>query len=106
MVMPPVLLHWPMTSEADGRGMAAEVEPYTNIALHFVTMMAAERKSDQMASGTEVRTKRRCVIEFLPEEKMAPTYIPQHLLNVLNGHTQLSHREMKSVLISSYTQIS
>jgi len=27
MVMPPVLLHWPMTSEADGRRMAAEVEP-------------------------------------------------------------------------------
>ena len=44
--------------------------------------MAAERQSDRMASGMEVWMKQRCVIEFLCAEKMAPTDIHQHLLNI------------------------
>ena len=45
-----------MTSEADGGGMASEVELPTNIPLYFVTVrqMAAEGQCDKMASDTEV----------------------------------------------------
>ena len=90
--------------------------------------MAAEGQSDRMGSDMEVQTEQRCVIEFLHDEKMAPTGIHQHLLNVYGdqivdmsivrkwvvcfssgnskwktshisaGHTQLSHHKMKSLI--------
>ena len=41
--------------------------------------MAAEGQSDRMGSDMEVQTEQRCVIEFLHDEKMAPTGIHQHL---------------------------
>ena len=50
-VMPPILLHWPMTSEADVGGIAAE------------------RQTDRMQSDMEVYIKQRCGTEFLHEEK-------------------------------------
>ena len=93
--------------------------------------MAAEGQTDKMASDMEMHTKRRCIIEFLHAEKMAPTDIHRHLVNVYgdqkvevstvrwwvvrfrvatamwktshvpNSHEQLSHYETKSILISS-----
>jgi len=44
--------------------------------------MAAEGQSDKRVSDMEMHMKQRCVIEFLPEEKMAPTDIHWHLLNI------------------------
>ena len=35
--------------------------------------MAAEGQFDKVVSDAEVRMKQRCVTEFLPIEKMAPT---------------------------------
>ena len=49
--------------------------------------MAAEGQSDTMVSAIEVRMKERCGIEFLHVEKMAPTAIHQHLLNVYSDKT-------------------
>ena len=49
--------------------------------------MAAEGQSDKMASGMEVRMKQRGVIEFLSVEKMAPTDIHQHSVNVDGDQT-------------------
>ena len=54
-VMPPILLHWPMTSEADVGGIAAE------------------RQTDRMQSDMEVWMKQRAGTEFpCTEKKMHP----------------------------------
>ena len=50
--------------------------------------MAAEQRSDKMASDMEVHMKQRCEIEFLHVENMAPIYIHQHLLNIYGGQTE------------------
>ena len=44
--------------------------------------MAAEGQSDRMVSDMKVQMKQRCIIEFLPVEKMAPSDICQDLLNI------------------------
>ena len=44
--------------------------------------MAAEGQSDKRVSDMEMHMKQRCVIEFLPEEKMAHSDIHRCLLNV------------------------
>ena len=49
--------------------------------------MAAEGQSDRMVSDMEVHMKQRCGTEFLHVEKMAPTDIHQHLLNVYGDQT-------------------
>jgi len=49
--------------------------------------MTAEGHSDKMASDMEVRTKQKCVIEFLHAEKIAPNDIHRHLLNVYGDQT-------------------
>ena len=49
--------------------------------------MEAEGQSDKMASEMEMRMKQRCGIEFLPGEKIAPTNIYWHLLNVSGDQT-------------------
>jgi hypothetical protein len=62
--MPPILLCWPTTPEADVGDMAVEVEPSRqySVILYFVAMrqVAAERQSNKMASDMEVRMKQRC----------------------------------------------
>ena len=57
--------------------------------MHFVAMrqMAVEGHSGKMVSDMEEHMKQRFVIEFLHEEKMAPTAIHQHLLNVYGDQT-------------------
>ena len=40
-----------------------------------------------MASDVEVHVKQRCATEFLHMEKMAPTDIHQHLLNIYGDQT-------------------
>ena len=61
----------------------------TNIPFHFaaVRQLAAEGQSDRMASDMEVWMKQRCGIEFIHVEKMVPTDIHQHLLNVYGEQT-------------------
>ena len=61
----------------------------SNIPFHFVAMrqMAAEGQSDTKASDMEVQMKQRCGIEFLYVEKMAPTDVHQHLLNIYGDQT-------------------
>ena len=49
--------------------------------------MAVEGQFDTMASDIEVHTKQMCVIDFLCAEKMAPTDIHQHALNVSGDQT-------------------
>ena len=49
--------------------------------------MAAEGQSDRMVSDVEMRMKQRCGIEFLHEEKMAPTDVDRQLLNVYGDQT-------------------
>ena len=44
--------------------------------------MAAARQSDTMVSDMEVHRKQKRVTEFFHTEKMAPTGIHQHLLNI------------------------
>mgnify|MGYP001864562310 CR=1 FL=1 len=56
----------------------------TDIPLHVVAVgqMAAEGQSDTMVSDIVLHMKRRCEIEFLHVEKMAPTEISHHSQNV------------------------
>ena len=61
--MPPNLLCWPMMSEVDVGGMAEETEPSHQYTV-FVLLLC-----DQMASDMEVKTKKRCGIEFLHAKK-------------------------------------
>ena len=49
--------------------------------------MAAEGQSDKMTSDMEVLMKQRCVIEFLHAEKIEPSDIHRHLLNVYGDQT-------------------
>jgi len=88
-VMPPVLLCWLTTSEADAGGMAVEVEPSANIPLHYVAVwqMTAEGQSDRVVSVMEVHMEQRGVTEFLHAEKTAPTDIHWWLLNVDGDQT-------------------
>jgi len=101
-----------------------------------MTQMAAEGQSNKMASDMEVHMKQRCGLEFLHVEIIARMDIHWHLLNIYgawrvdvstvrggwcilavatvtwktshiqDSHTQLSHHEMKSILISSSMWIS
>ena len=73
-VMPPTVLLWPTTSEADVGGMTMEVEPshqyFTTFCCHVI-----DEASDRLASDMEVHMKPKCEAEFLHVEKMAPTDI-------------------------------
>jgi hypothetical protein len=65
--MPPILLYWPLTLEADASGMAVEVETSNQQFVSFVAVRKtpAEEQSGKMASDMEKCMKQRCVIEFL-----------------------------------------
>jgi len=108
-----------------------------NIPSHFVAVwqVAAQGQFDKMVSDMEVHVKQRDGTEFVHEEKMAPTDIHQHLVNVYgdqrwmwaqrgsvwcisavaammwkrshvrDGHTQLAHHKTKSISIGSSAQI-
>ena len=68
--------------------MAVEVELSHSYLLTFgCCVTAAERQSGRMASDMEAHMKQRCVTEFLHVEKMAPTDIHQHLLNIYGDQT-------------------
>ena len=76
-------------SEADVVGMAAEVKPSCQYSITFCCSATdgAKGQSDSMMSDIEVCIEQRCVTEFLHLEKMAPTDIHQHLLNIYGGQT-------------------
>ena len=94
-IMPPNLLSWPTTSEVGVGAVAVEAEPSRQY--DTVRQMAAEGQSDKMASDKmasdkmasdmEMHVKERCVTEFLHLEKMTPTDIHVHLLNVYRNQT-------------------
>lgn len=69
--------------------MAVEVEPSTNILVHFTALpqMAAERQPDKLALDVEVCTKGRCATEFLHVQEVVPTDTHQCLLNVDGDQT-------------------
>ena len=69
--------------------MALEVELSPHIPFHVVAVWqtAVEGQSDRMVSDMEVWMKQRCGIEFIHVEKMVPTDIHQHLLNVYGEQT-------------------
>ena len=73
-----------MISEMDVGGMAAEAEPS---AQYSITLLSAKGHSDRMVSDMEMHMKQRCVTEFLHVEKMAPTDIQWHLLNIYEDQT-------------------
>jgi len=91
-IMPPILLWWPVVSEADGGGMTVDVELSVSM-----WQMAAEGQSEKMTSDMEVWMKQRCAIEFLHEAKMAPTDIHWCLLNA-DGDQTVDVNVMKWVL--------
>jgi len=51
--------------------------------------MAAEEQSDRMASDMEKHMKQWCVTEPHHVEKMAPTDVPQWLMNVYGDHVDV-----------------
>jgi len=61
----------------------------TNFSLHFVAVQqkAAKGQSDKMTPDREVYIKQSCGSEFLHMEKMAPTDIHCHMLNVYGEQT-------------------
>ena len=70
--MPPVLLFWPTTLEAEGGGTAVDVEPSQQHPVTFCWQMASKAQSDKMVSDMEVCLKQRSITEFFHEEKMTP----------------------------------
>jgi len=81
-VMPPMLLRWPATPEANVGVMAVEVEP-SHYMFHYMLLPCGRLR--QTDSLTQQRLKWKCLrcgIEFLHVVKMAPTDI-KHLLNIL-----------------------
>ena len=97
-VMPPALLCWHMTSEADVGGMTVEAEKYPdNIQSCFVAMqhIIAGGQSDRMASGTEVLIKQKNVTEFLHAETVAPIDISVNIFECLwRSNSQCEHSEV------------
>jgi len=79
-IIPPILLCWPATSEADG-GTTAEVEPFHQCSLKLCCCVRDDSRgvSDKMMSDLEVCTMQMCITEFLHVEKTAPTGIHQCL---------------------------
>ena len=67
-VMSPILLCWPMMSQADSGGMAVEVEPshqYSITCCCCVTDGSGGGQSDKMMSDMEVHVIQNCGMEFL-----------------------------------------
>ena len=77
-----------MTSEADG-GMAVEANPSHQYSTPFSYQVTDGSRGAicRMVSGMEVSLKQRCITEFLHAEKMVPTDIHQHLLNIYGDQT-------------------
>jgi len=82
-VTPPILLGWPMMSEAGVCVMAVEVEPSHHPAMW---QMAAEGHSDKVMSDLKVCMNQRCT-EFLHAEKNVPIDIHRLLLKVYVDQT-------------------
>src|SRR5258705_6482325 len=84
--MPPILLCWSTTSEADVGGMAVEVEPSLQYPISFVAVrqMAAGRQSDKMAYCMTWKCvkSRRVSLNSSIWKKNAPIDIHRRLLNV------------------------
>jgi len=58
--VPPILLHWPVTSGVDVGGMAVEVEPSHQYSISFCCCMTAtEGQSDKMVPHMGARMKKR-----------------------------------------------
>ena len=87
--MTPILLCWPTTSEADVGDVAVEVEPSHQYSVKFCCRCTDDSRghSAKMVSEMEVHMKKRCVIEFLHAENIAPNDILRRLLEVFRDQT-------------------
>ena len=89
-IMLPILLCWPVTSEADGcwrYGSRGWTFPPVFIHSVDVWQVGAERQSDKMASDSEVWMKQSGVAKLLHVEKIAPIDIHWRLLSVGETHS-------------------
>jgi len=86
-VIPPMLLCWPKTSEADGGGMAVEVESSHQYPIIFSCCMTDGSRGTIWQNGTWHGSVYRCEVGFLHVEKMVPTNTLWHLLNVSRDQT-------------------
>ena len=76
-------------TEANVGSMAAEVEPSCQypVPLCWRAKDGSRVAFSKMASDMESCIKQRCVTEFLHAEKMAPTDIHRHWLNIYGDQT-------------------
>ena len=57
-VMPPILLCWPVSSDADVGDIAVEVQPFPQYSITFCChVMGAEGQSDDMVPDMKVHVK-------------------------------------------------
>ena len=129
----PYFIMSPTKLEVAVGGMRLNIPTSIPLHFVAVWQMAAERQSDKMVSDMEPRMKQRYATDFPPVEKWHPlTYINTCRMlmetklcmwtqwdggqcisavataiwktsHVLDGHAQLSHYKMKSIMIRSCT---
>ena len=82
--MTPILFFWLTMSEGGVGGMIVEVKCSHQYSIPYCCCVTdpAEWQSDRMVSVMEVYMEKRCVTEFLHEEKMTTNDIHGHLMNV------------------------
>jgi len=74
-VMPPILLHWPTTSEVDVGETAVEGETSHQYSTEFCcacNRWQQEGPSGRMTSDTEMHMKSKYIIKTLQDEKQPP----------------------------------
>jgi len=84
-VISPILLYWPVTSELDDGDVA--FSPIFHYILLQCDRWQQRDSLTKTVSDMEVWMKQRCVTEFLHVEKITPTNIHWHLLNVDGDQT-------------------
>ena len=84
-----ILLCWPPMSEADAGGMAMEVEPSHQYSVTFCCGVTDGSRGEVWPNSvdTEVHVEQRYVTEFFHLEKITPTDIYPHLLNIYRDQT-------------------
>ena len=81
-IVSPILLCWSTTSEADGGGMAVDIEPYHQYPLHFIAMWQRSRGAIwQNRDWYESAYEAKVYHWITPCRKRWHTNIHWHLLN-------------------------
>ena len=105
-VMLPILLSQPTTSEVDVGGMAVEVEPSHQYVMTFCCCATDGSRGAIWPNGVlhGIASEVKCIIEFLHVEKMTPTDIHWHLLNVYGDQTVCEHSEVVGGVFQQWQQ--